>query len=47
MRERLVSLLNVDVSGIRGEEDGMVLETASNRTCGRFSSRAGTRFSSH
>ena len=31
MRQRLVSLLNVDVSGIRGEEDGMVLETASNR----------------
>ena len=30
-RERLSSLLNVDVSGVKGDEDGLVLETASNR----------------
>jgi len=31
VRKRLDSLLNIDVSGVRGDEDGMVLETASNQ----------------
>jgi transcription-repair coupling factor (superfamily II helicase) len=45
MRERLASLLNVDVSGVRGGEDGLVLETASNRDLREvFESRRGELF---
>ncbi len=45
LREKLVSFLNIDVSGVRGEEEGLALEAASNQDLRElFATRKGEVF---